>query len=314
MKRFCSYRDIIQRQSYDNPLKKRIFVTGSATVALSVTIIASYFFIATTMTIEDAKKYMSGLQDNSHPELWESFLHEDEIRSILKTWLRASCLGADYTVDDLAHAIYLYSITKHNLVPTELEKDIEDENGRKKASNESSCLPGYFKVTVKRLLWNPSFLRSSFGVVLHIDLGKARLDETPQNGGAMLSERLPARREQEMAEAKEDVETFKLIIKLVEEKYPRKPYGELLRRYYLPPREEARIIAIDFLRKGLIRVGDRLFGENDILTEPIIKAATDNIQNRKLPYARDKFNEIALSYKIDLRLSGKIKKSIIKDI
>jgi hypothetical protein len=304
-----SYHNLPLGISIDNPREKCIFVIVPTVLEDAL----HPFLIAMAMTIEKAKEYMLGLQDNSRPELWNSFFQEESIYKRMKIWLNASCLAAHYSIDDLAHALYVHSITVRGLIPTELKKDIEDETGRKKTPQESSCLPAYFSNTIKHLLWNPGFLLTSFGIPLKLYLKKTSIDEVPE-GGTPMSERIPSKREQEIAEAKEDVNDFKLVIKMVEDRYPNKPYGELLRRYYLPPIEEAREIAIDFLRRGLIKVANRTFTNDSVLSEEMIEAATDNVQNRKLAYARAKFNEIALSNRIDLRLSGKIKKSILKDI
>ena len=99
---------------------------------------------------------------------------------------------------------------------------------------------------------------------------------------------------------------FEEIIDLVEEKKP--DYGELLKRYYLL-HEDLVTITIDYMRRGLIK--GRRYTEEE-LTKEEIKKAHDNLQNARLPRARDKFNEIALSKGFPL-LEGKIKKSMFKE-
>lgn len=328
------YEHVIMQKTYtynkrfpftlcDNKRENRIFVIGSAINIMRIETTArvnSYNnnnnHTASYMTIEEAREYLEGLHNNSRPELWHQFFELEEIKKILRIAVRASCLRGDFQslVEEMAHAIYLYSVTEYNWVPKELRDDLIDyKTGRERTPNEPSHLPGYFEQVVLHLIIKRKFMRDYLGVDLKIDAGAKHIDEVPVEGRP-LGEKISSdnTRETEIEEAKERIETFIKIVKIVEDRSPK--HGELLRRYYIPPQDAMRVIAIDYLRRGVIKVGEKKYGNEEVIPEDVVQHACDNLQNSMLPRACQKFNDVALSKQTNLQLKGKVKKSIIKDI
>lgn len=246
-----------------------------------------------SLSNQDGIRLIAGLIEND-PKYWTDFLESKRVSEILEKALRATCLWGKVTVKDLASAIYIHTVTEDNRWLTS-----EKEN--------PGAIFSYFAKTVRSLLKSRKFMRSLLGFDPKIDSHIAAIDVAPENNRS-LEERLSLDDNKNTGReiARKKVRVFKEIIALVEEKKP--DYGELLRRYYLH-NEDLREIAIDFMRRGLIK--GRRYREDE-LTEEEIQKAHDNLQNARLARARDKFNDIALSKGFPL-LEGKIKKSVFKE-
>ncbi len=228
------------------------------------------------------------------------FLTKDpKVRIILNTAIRAVNKQKEISVEELANVLFLEAVTNDK---SWITKDLDN-------------VYAYLKTTVRNFLIGNSssaFFKDYFGYDPKFERRGVSID-TPQNDDdRSLEERIPAPDIETDSEKgmspEEKIECFKFLIKLVADKKP--DYGELLYRYYIQ-QEKMRDIAVDFLKRGLI--GGRRYEEHE-LTEKIIDDAEKNLQNAKLKRAREKFNEIALSANVDLRLEGKIKKSILKSI
>lgn len=246
-----------------------------------------------SVTNEEGIKLIAGLIENDH-DIWEGFLESKRVVEILMRALRATCLWGKVTVQDLASAIYIYTVTEDNRWLTSEKKN-------------PGAIFDYFAKTVRSLLKSRKFMRSLLGFDPMIDKYSEAIDVAPENNRS-LEERLADHDNEDVSReiARKKVQVFEEIIKLVGEK--KADYGELLRRYYVL-HEDLRAIAIDFMRRGLIK-GKRYKEEE--LNEVEIQKAFDNLQNARLARARDKFNEIALARNFPL-LEGKIKKSMFKD-
>lgn len=246
-----------------------------------------------SVTNEDGIKLIAGLIVNDH-DIWEEFLESKRVVEILMRALRATCLWGKVTVQDLASAIYIHTVTEDNRWITS-----EKQN--------PGAIFDYFAKTVRSLLKSRKFMRSLLGFDPMIDKHSEAIDVAPENNRS-LEERMSDQDEEDVNReiARKKVQVFEEIIALVGEK--KADYGELLRRYYVL-HEDLHVIAIDFMRRGLIK--GRRYKEEE-LTEVEIKKAFDNLQNARLARARDKFNEIALARNFPL-LEGKIKKSMLKE-
>lgn len=242
---------------------------------------------------EDGEKLIAGLIDND-PEVWKVFLESERVVTILMRALRATCVYGKVTVQDLASAIYIHTVTDDNRWLTSEKKN-------------PGAIFDYFAKTVRSLLKSRQFMRSLLGFDPKIDSYSEAIDVAPENNRS-LEERLSNQEDEDVSReiAREKVQVFEEIISLVGEN--KTDYSELLRRYYIL-HEDLHVIAIDFMRRGLIK--GRRYKEEE-LTEVEIQKAFDNLQNARLRRARDKFNEIALSRNFPL-LEGKIKKSIFKE-
>lgn len=242
---------------------------------------------------EDGTKLIAGLIEND-PNVWKEFLESKRISVILEKALRASCVWGKVTVQDFASAIYIYTVDVDNRWLTSEKKN-------------PGAIFDYFAKTVRSLLHSRKFTRSYLGFDPIIDRHSEAIDVASENNRP-LEERLFNQEEEDSNReiARKKVQVFEEIITLVGEK--KADYGELLRRYYVL-HEDLRAIAVDFMRRGLIK--GRCYKEEELAEEEIQKAF-DNLQNARLARARDKFNEIALSRNFPL-LEGKIKKSMFKE-
>lgn len=241
---------------------------------------------------EEGTKLIAGLIEND-PEVWEAFLESKRVAVILERALSATCMHGKVTMQDLASAIYIHTVSEDNRWLTSEKKN-------------PGAIFDYFAKTVRSLLKSRKFMRSLLGFDPLIDKHSEAIDVAPENNRSLeerLSDQDNEDANREIARLK--VQVFEEIITLVGEK--KADYGELLRRYYIL-QEDLRVIAIDFMRRGLIK--GRRFKEEE-LTEAEIQKAFDNLQNARLARARDKFNEIALSKNFPL-FEGKIKKSVLK--
>lgn len=228
------------------------------------------------------------------------FLTEDpKVKVILATAIRAVNKQKEISVEELTNVLFLEAVT----------------NDRSWITKNLDNIYSYLKKTVRNFLIGNSssaFFKDYFGYDPKFERKGVSIDTPKTDEDRSLEERIPApdidsESEQGMT-AEEKIESFKHVIKLVTDKKP--DYGELLYRYYID-QEKMRDIAIDFLKRGLI--GGRRYEEHE-LTEKIIDDAEKNLQNAKLRRAREKFNEIALSANVNLRLEGKIKKSMLKGV
>lgn len=242
---------------------------------------------------EDGINLIAGLTENK-PEVWAEFLECERVAIILEYALKGAFLWGKVTVKDLANAIYIYTVTENNRWLTS-EKETP------------GAIFDYFTKTVRSLLHNRKFMRSLIGFDSKVDIFSVPIDVAPENNRS-LEERLPCQEDDIISSenARKKVQVFIEIISLVSEK--KADYGELLRRYYID-HEDLRKIAIDFMKRGLIK--GRYYKEEE-LNEEEIQKAHDNLQNSRLARARDKFNEIALTKDFPL-LEGKIKKSMFKE-
>lgn len=242
---------------------------------------------------EDGIELISGLIEN-RPDVWTKFLGDNRVKLILEKALRATCLWGKVNVMDLANAIYLHTVT-------------EDNRWLASDKKNPGAIFDYFAKTVRSLLHRRKFMRSFLGFDPMIDRHSEAIDVAPENNRS-LEERLSDQDNEDVGReiARKKVQVFEEIITLVGEK--KADYGELLHRYYIQ-HEDLRAIAIDYMRRGLIK--GRRYKEEE-LTEEEIQKAHDNLQNARLARAREKFNEIALAKDFPL-LEGKIKKSMFKE-
>ena len=275
------------------------------------------------ITEEDVKRFIVELQDMSYldhwhpkkakevPEPWEAFFGFEDIEGILRKAINATCTQGHITLEDFKFAIFEYTVVGYNW----LAKKSEDHS--------PEAFRGFIKKVIRGLLVNVTFMRDYFGIrmirekkvdeetgealideitgkkktVVKMDTRSVSIDETPEDGRP-LSERLSTESEDQKADAKEKLEFFKSIVRSLESNPKYSKFGELLRRYYLLD-EEIGVIAVDFLRRGIISVRgwERSCKE---IPEAIILSAKKNLQNRLLPRAREKFNSKALSWDLDL--------------
>lgn len=324
----CSYRNAPIVLYYDNPMGNRIFaiyVYGGDRLVTEVTSVVGFLLqikLMTTekeasITLEDAKRYMEGLQDvscfgpgqsNGLPDLWKEFFGRDDIKSILRKAIYASCSQGRIDEKQLAYAIFEYTIVDYNWVPKELESD------------DPVSFLSYFKKTVRNLLTNRKFMREHFYIDLIVqkdvsdeesegkrkrvvkeDDRKIGIDVNPENGRP-LADTLPSGNVEKRAEFKENLDIFKSIVKIVEKKYPK--HGELLRRYY-QDEEDIHDIARDYLRRGVVSVKGKKWYDDSLWTEDIIEGAVKNLQNSMLPKAREKFDLIAIHLDFDYQFGKK---------
>ena len=231
---------------------------------------------------EEGQRILDRLR--SEPGYLAEFLISPDVRNILEKAINARNLKERVSVNDFVSAIYIYSAEN----PAWFSKEMDNPGG----------VYGYFKTTVGRLLTNRKFMRSLMGIDPKIDGNCDSLD-AKEDDKLSLGEKLSEKESDNSSEiAAVKVERFREIVCLVYDKSLK--FGELLHRTYING-EKAESIARDFMQRGLI-------------TSPDLDSAVKNVQNSLLPRARERFNAIALEKNYDLRLEGKVKKSIIKKI
>jgi len=247
-----------------------------------------------TLTREQGQKILDRLRNDA--EYWGEFITSPDVKLILGNAIYATNLQNKITINDFANAIYIYSVTENSRWFT-----IEMDN--------PGAIYGYFKKTVKSLLFNRKFMRQLIGIDPSLDPQCESLD-VKFDDKLSVGEKLCQKENDTSSEiAEQKIQCFKDIVSLMCDK--NRKFGELMYRYYLKG-EKAETIALDFLQRGYIDAKGQTV--NGKYSEKQLEAAIKNVQNSLLPRARDKFNTLALEMNFELKLEGKIKKSEIKKL
>lgn len=233
-------------------------------------------------TYEDGAKLIDDLIHDK--QAWGRFLGEERVQKILGKAIAKSPLRGRVLAQDLGNAVYLYTTVDNASWLTSEKKN-----------------PGgiyyYFALTVRSLLKNRTFVKNYLGFDLKVATNPIVDDPPAPNEDELFA---PI--------AEQRVKEFEEIILQVWESHM--VYGELLYRYYVVM-DDARIIAKDFLHRGLMKTADY---DGSSISERILDAAENNLQTRKLNLAREEFNKIAAIHNFPYKLNGKVKKTAMRKL